>query len=302
MVTTIIYNSKTKKTRYQDRELGSDKILERDASGNINYSGSSDAETMAINAGATERDNAPTREQQVQEKEKQRLADAETIAKMTPPNLSPEQAANIGQLNPDIINDFSDPTSVDIATNINARNNGLNYITGTSVDKFIPQNTAINLLPKLTAFASKLPGGTSTINALAQDRKLREYLKDYSNEESLKSVKGNIATADTQINDMITNAKLTANTPENVKVTQTIYNDAQSRKFKTMSQLRAIAAGDQRAYTDNIKDDLVELELYFYGDKLRGTPPGKIADDDALFAALNKPTPKYINAGGINND
>lgn len=307
---TIIHNPVTG-TRTQERVLGSDNIVERDASGKVVYEGSSDSETRAIKAGATLRDNAPpplTHEQQVIADYKQKQADAAAIAALTPPNLTPEQRAQIGKINPNNGLNPNDTLNQDILANIQAHNNGLNYIGtqfGNDPNNFLGKvggatslNTVMNILPKLTAFASKLPGGTSTVNALSQNRKLREYLKDYSNEDNLASVRKNVRTANTQIHDMIMNAKITENTPENNQVTNQIYNGAMQRKFDSIAQLKSIGNGDQRAYTDDIKDDLVELNLYFYGDPTKNVPPGKVADDYALYAALNKPSPKYLPKTG----
>jgi len=234
-----------------------------------------------------------THEQQVITDEKQRLADEALKATLQPtpqPNLSPEQQSQIGQLDKNILN-AQDPLSADIQKNANIRSIEMQpYLESRNVASLAsPWN-------KMTAFVGKLPGGTSLINALSQDRGAREYLQDYSNQDNLNSIRKNIGVANTQITDAISYAKLSENTPENTKIAIQIYNEAISRKYKAISQLKQISESDQRAYTDSIKDDLTELELYFNN----GARSGKVIDDNALYVALNKPAPKYLpNTQGV---
>lgn len=227
-----------------------------------------------------------TQEQQIQAEIDRSVMKQEMINAQTPQNLTPEQASNIGTFNQDIINN-PDALDASIQQNINYRNNPLDIPIG---DKGL-LGLSVPYTNKVTGLINQIPYvGTSLINALSQDRKTREYLQDYSNKDNLDSIRKDIGTANKQIADMITNAKVTANTPEQVKAIKEIYNNAQSVKFKKIAQLKLIADNDQRAYTDTIKDDLTELYKYF-------DEGGKFADDTELFAALNKPNPKYLNYG-----
>lgn len=295
---TVIYNSGTGKYRIQRKDPQGNNITEYalnsgDADkqtysgvGEQLYRGSNDAEVRAV---VTSAQNADMQAQQAQE-----------------PNITPEQKAQIGQLDPNVINS-QDAIDADIQRKIAMRmyEQGKNPdgtpltirddTLGNALNDATVRNFAgLPRLNQLTAFVGTLPGGTSIVNSLSNNREVREYLQDYSNADNLGRIRENIGKADIAISDAIEFAKNTENTPENNKIANRLYTEAISQKYKAIRQLTKIAENDQRAYSDSIQYDLADLELYFNGDKTRGIPARKIVDDNNFYVALNKPAPKYL--------
>lgn len=237
-----------------------------------------------------------TLEEQWQQELDTSAAKAKWMAEHTPtpdPALNPELAAQIGQIDPNIANNPNDPVSQSIKENAAAYNRVDNLTN--PLDRIAAFPSTIN---KVTGALGTVPiigdVSRSVINILSTDRSAREYWNDYSNKDNYEAVKKNIGTADDQITKSINTAKQDANTPENQELAIKVYNGAMSQKYATMKQLQDIAANDQRAYTDKIRDDLIELELYFNGNPQLGIPSGKSLDDEKMFNALNRPTPKYL--------
>jgi hypothetical protein len=234
-----------------------------------------------------------TREQQIQQQIDDENLKKQLIAQQTPPNLSPEQVAQIGQIPQ---NTGIDPLTADIQRLAFAHSNPLGKVAQDFQNTLAGDTNSPFRLPyvnKAVAFASALPYGTSIVNALSQDRATREYLQDYSQADNLGRIRSNIGTANTQIIDAINMAKFSENTPDKNKIAINIYNDALAKKRESIAQLKLIAQSDQRAYTDSIINDLTELERYF-------NEGGQAADDAEFYAALNKPTLKYLPQGGSN--
>lgn len=208
-----------------------------------------------------------------------------------PPNLNSQETAQIGQLDPTVINSQT-PLDQSIKGTLQ------NYNTASQpLSQDIAQLKEGNLFPLVPAF-NKVTGifarinafgvsGSDLLNALSSKRGTREYLQDYNSGDNIISIRKNINLADQQISDAVDFARQTENNPINNKIAIENYNQAISKKYKSIAQLSKIADGDQRAYTDSIKDDLTALDEYFNNG-------GKERDDAAFYAALNKPTLKYL--------
>lgn len=261
---TIIYNSGTNTYRIQSRDPGTSNITETDPYTGKTYMGSSDAETRGINARAGIN-------------EQQQAAAAKT-------NLTPEQQAQIGQLDKSVINDATDPLSQDIIRNIQGlttQNEMLNKPFDMN-DPLGSGRAAINAIAGVTISPTVrilnrnrvLPGaGNILLESITKDDNIKSILSGYSNEDNYDKIKGNIDQADKDIAQAMQRAKVD---PVNAA---SLYTLAQSKKYKAIGQLKAISDREPRKYADDAITDMTILMTYFNGE-------GKKLDDAAMRDVL----------------
>lgn len=278
---TVIYNSATGQYRVQTRTPGSNQIVEhildpgmqgeQSTIGAQTYSGSNDAQTRAM------ADQAKANDAQV----------AAEKAKLNPaPNATPEQISNVGQYDPNIINDPNSlNTTASIQQNVNKRIME-NPFTGLQPGENLAARTGqvlINSPNKLTALVNKIPFGIGPgiVDTLGQDEQARLWLQDYSNEQNYKKVEDNINLAKTKITLALREANSGQPTDEAIQT----YNDAWSQLAYSISQLKIIEQGDQRAYVEDIKAKRIELENYFQY--------FKTDKDNQMRQAIIKPNPTW---------
>lgn len=163
---------------------------------------------------------------------------------------------------PDILSELQQPTiaapnelSQSISENVQDFNR-VNDLTD-PLQRLAAIPSSIN---KLTSFAGRLPGGKSVINSLAsEDPNVRRYLQDYSNEDNFNNVVKNIELSD----DKIKYAKSLASIPGYTDEAKRTYIRAQAEKRRALQQLKLISSRDQRAYTDKVRAEMIELQTYF---------------------------------------
>lgn len=212
----------------------------------------------------------------------QRLKE-QMIAAQTPANVTAEQLGQVGQ--PIEANPFSE-LNTGIERNIEKKQ----------------QSDQLGILAanKYTAFAEKaIPFGIGSelMNFVSgQNKELRNWLKEYSNEGNFKAVKDDIQNAQSNMRLAIT----IANQPGNSQDAIQTYNEALGRLEQANAQMKRIESEDQRAYVDEIKRKRIELENF-----LTYNVPDL---NTKMRNALIKPDPNYydtevakIVTGGVVN-
>lgn len=180
---------------------------------------------------------------------KQQMIQAQT------PQLTPEEIAQVGSLDPETL--ANDPLSENIQRNIRERES-----LGTIYDADGNLRT-IPILPgrQINKVSGAIPSGNiknTIINLLSNSEAGRAYLSDYSNEDNFDKIKQNIDLSD----DKISVAKDLASKGFSNEA-QKLYSEALAQKEKSRRQLKLIAENDQRAYTQKVRLEMTELEVYF---------------------------------------
>lgn len=134
----------------------------------------------------------------------------------------------------------------------------------------------LNIAPGIGQRIAKIVSGSNP--------KVKDFLTDYSNQDNFDSVKRNIQSADIAIAAAI----IAASDPEYSKDAIFTYEEAMNKKRRSMEQLKLISQGDQKAYINNVKDELIKLQTYFDSQM-------KTNDDVAFRTALEKAN--MLNAG-----
>ena len=188
---------------------------------------------------------------------------------MTTPEVSQAEISSVGQLS----NEINPQTILNTDDNVRAL-----YTDIINKAKAREGNAGIGLMDTLVGV---LPGGKykkELIENMITNPDRKDFLSGYSNEKNLKSVLNNLDLTDKDID----NAKTLAAIPGRAKEAIMLYNTAQAKKQLYYSELKAISQADQRAYTDEIKDKMTEIEAYW------AVGSGKTIDDETIKSTLNK--------------
>ena len=221
-----------------------------------------------------------TKEKQWAQELADKKAKEDFIASQTPPNVSQKQLQQVGVYNPSSSND---PNAAILTKDIL----GNAMIRDYESKPYTETGSSVSLIPpinKLAAFAGKLPGGRELIAAMSTNKKTRDYLSDFSNENNFKTVEDNVRNAQTNLRLAI---KM-ANQPGESQEAITAYNDALARIDISIRQLKMIERNDQRAYVDDVKNKRVELENFL----LYNVPVLNAQMKNALI----KPDPGYYDS------
>lgn len=190
---------------------------------------------------------------------------------MQPVNVTSEQLAQVGQT-PTVTDNYNNPLTRNILQNQQSRE---------TINK-IP---VLNLLGKISDSLISIGGEEfkSSINSNIDSLpKLKAYLNDYSNKDNFKAVKKTKSDAKERINWAIQ----LANQPGNSDLAIETYNNALNELNRNAVQLK-ILSQDQKAYTDEVRLEMTDLETY-----MREVLPGKKL---RMQNALIKPDPNYYD-------
>ena len=141
----------------------------------------------------------------------------------------------------------------------------------------LEQGARLPIVNKITGVIPNKYGiKTTLLNLAGENKGLRDYFADYSNEENYDKIKVQISASDGEI----TAAKELALDPRFSSEAIQMYEQAQSKKLRAYAQLSRIAATDQREYANKVRADLTILESYF--DKIKRN------DDNEINANIQK--------------
>jgi hypothetical protein len=147
-------------------------------------------------------------------------------------------------------------------------------------------------LGQLLTLSTNIPVvGKNYKAAIESNANLRTLMQDYSMEDDFKTVQTSIQSAKSIISDSIT----TARRPGSGIEAANNFRNARLRLLVAERQLSQIADNDQRAYTEDVKRELIDLRSYL-DEQL-------INDQVQMQAALQNPDPNWYkqNNGVVNN-
>jgi hypothetical protein len=208
---------------------------------------------------------------------------AEAQAAANPNNVTPEQLSQVGKIaQPPGFSNLPEQTIINqAATQDQTGGEILNKLQNRDT---VNSNVLHVGVREALKFATGIPIAGKTVNtALQNNEEMRQLISDYSMEDEFSKVKDHVQGA----KDLLKQSIVIANQPGDSDVAIQSYNEALLRLGVAEAQLSLIARNDKRAYVDNVKKELVDLELY-----RRNNVPNF---NTKMANALQRPDPKYYD-------
>jgi hypothetical protein len=209
---------------------------------------------------------ALTEDEQILEDLRKQRRREELSAEQYPANVTEEQLAQLGQTNEAAVNfDYiQDPITKELFENYWRRREVNQSLFGNKMqwprDEVTGKLLPPPLLNKATGLIPSSQIRRAVVDSISGDNeKIRNYLSDYSNEDTYEE----ILTQDEAANKMIESAKLFAAEYGYSNEAISLYNEGLQRKRIIQRQLKFISEGDQRRYVKDVRFKLTELETYF---------------------------------------
>lgn len=222
------------------------------------------------------------KEAQIRDEEETKTMRKKIQEEMNPtkPNVTGEQLAQVGQTS-DLIKNPDELTS-NIQRNVERRTAEEQLGNIPVLGGIFQANKATDLLRGQEVLGLKPQAALDVLSQ--QNRDIRDYLQDYSNENNYKKILGNIQNA----KDNIRLSIKAANQPGKSQDAITDYNAALSRLNLVNEQLKIIGSQDQRKYVDEIITKQEEIQNFLS----HNVPQLNILMQNALI----KPDPNYYDA------
>jgi len=224
--------------------------------------------------------------------QRQKKAYEESTTPSPPVNVTQEQLARIGQAE-----DISGQPN-EITSDIEKKNAIRQFEQAASN---IPISGGVFGLNKVLPLGSEIPVAGTIWNKLLriagdQNKDVRDWIQDYSNEENYGKIKTEVQDAQAALKVAIR----VANQPGDINASESAiigYNAAISRLNLADAQLKMIGDRDQRKYADDIRAARTKLRKY-----IDNNIYGRGGYNDIFYNSLLKPNPASYNDNMLPRD
>jgi hypothetical protein len=224
--------------------------------------------------------NAITPEQQMQI-DYERNQQAEAYAQSQQPKITPQEVAQVGQINPNTLNP-SDPLSQDIIANLQGQQDYAKVLdnSGTPLENGRRNiisltsrlvNPAVKILNKVS-FGAQL--GDQIVNELSKDEEVKRIIKGFDTAQDVADIRKELARVEALKDFALSQAKT-----DPIKAKQN-YEEYLSIKRRSLNQMKALTRDPKQFIA--LKSEIAILNDYF--DESKGI---KYMDDLAMATALN---------------